>query len=117
MTSNISPSIKQKYTDSKFNNGYVILFRFTKLFKPTGDAKFMQLFEDFYIINYKSIFNYLIHIKLFDEHIKATKIELIYNKQILLYLFISILEQYQHLARIWSMINNISWDPESGTLF
>lgn len=53
MTPNINSSIKQKLTNSEFNNGYVMLSRLTESIKPIGDAKFMQLSKKFYTIDYK----------------------------------------------------------------
>lgn len=97
MTPNISPSIKQKLTSSKFNNGFIMLFWLTKLIKPTKDAKFMRLSKESYTIDYKffdSMSHYLTHIKQLDKRIKATKIKLTCNKQILLSLSMSFPEQY-----------------------
>lgn len=47
----ISANIKQKLTNSEFNDGYVMLSRLTELIKPTGDAEFMRLFKEIYTIN------------------------------------------------------------------
>lgn len=119
MTPNISPSIKQKLTNSEFNDDYVMLSRLTELIKPTGDAEFMPLSKEFYTIDYESfdsMSNYLTHIKLLDERIEATKIELTRDKRILLCLSMSFPEQYQHLARMWSMTNDMTADKARSML-
>lgn len=119
ITPNISPSIKQKLTNSEFNDGYVMLSRLTELIKPTGDAEFMRLSKEFYTIDYESfnsMSNYLTHIKLLEERIEATKIELTWDKQILLCLTMSLPEKYQHLARMWSMTDNMTADKARSML-
>lgn len=90
-----------------------MLSKLIELIKPTENAKFMRLFKKFYTIDYKFfdfMFDYLIYIKLFDERIKAIKIELTRNNQILLYLSMFLPEQYQHIAKMQSMINNMAID-------
>ena len=66
-----------------------------KLYRPQGDGEFMRLIKEYYTFEYVSfelVIEYLTHIKFLEEYILIINVVFTSNKQIILYLSISLLE-------------------------
>ena len=105
MTPTISPSVKQKLTEAESNNGYLMLTRLRTLLQPTGFSEFIRLSKEYYTLQYKafkSVSEYLTHIKILEEKIDATKVILDTNTRTILCLSMSLPQEYQYLVQIWA---------------
>ena len=99
-------SVKAKLTANVFDNGFIITQQLVALYAPKGDAEFMRLTREYYIIRYddfNSITSYLTQIKTLEERIRNTNVTLDDDKRTLLCLGMSLPEQYQYLTKIWEM--------------
>lgn len=97
MTPIISPRIQQKLTEFEFNNEYLMLTRLQALLQPTGSSKFMRLSKEYYTLqfrSFKSVPEYLTYIKILEEKIDATKVILDVNNRTILYLSMSLPQEY-----------------------
>lgn len=87
MTLTISPGVQQKLTEAEFNDGYLMLTRLQILLQPTGFSEFMRLSKQYYTVkfgSFKTVPEYLTHIKLLEEKIDATKVILDTNNRTIL---------------------------------
>ena len=106
MTPTISPRIQQKLTESEFNDGYLMLTRLQILLQPTGSSEFMRLSKEYYTLQFKAfktVPDYLTHIKVLEEKIDATKVVLDTNNRTILCLSMSLPQEYQYLVQIWAV--------------
>ncbi len=106
MTPTISPTVKRKLTEEEFNNGYLMISRLTSLLAPKGDAQFMRLTREYYTLSantFKDIPEFLTRIKVLEEQIDATKVEMTGDKRTLLCLSMALPEEYRPLVQLWSM--------------
>lgn len=111
MTPTISPGVKQKLTEAEFNDGYLMLTRLRTLLQPTGFSEFMRLSKEYYTLQYKafkSVPEYLTHIKILEEKIDATKVILDTNTRTILCLSMSLPQEYQYLVQIWAVTPSIT---------
>ena len=111
MTPTISPGIQQKLTESEFNDGYLMLTRLRILLQPTRSSEFMRLSKEYYILQFKgfkTVSEYLTHIKILEEKIDATKVVLNKDNRTILCLSISLPQKYQYLIQIWAITPGIT---------
>jgi len=109
----ISPTVKRKLTESEFNDGYLMISKLTALLAPKGDAQYMRLTREYYTLqaeNFKDIPEFLTHVKVLEEQIDATKVEMTGDKRTLLCLSMALPEHYRPLAQIWSMTPDMTAD-------
>ena len=103
MTPTISPGVQQKLTEAEFNDGYLMLTRLQTTLQPTGSSEFMRLSKEYYMLqfkSFKSVPEYLTHIKVLEEKIDATKVILDSNTRTILCLSMSLPREYQYLVQI-----------------
>ena len=103
MTPTISPGVQQKLTEAEFNDGYLMLSRLRTLLQPTGSSEFMRLSKEYYTLQFKqfkTIPEYLTHIKVLEEKIDATKVTLDTDNRTILCLSMSLPQEYQYLVQI-----------------
>ena len=111
MTPTISPGIQQKLTESEFNDGYLMLTRLRVLLQPTGSSEFMRLSKEYYTLQFKgfkTVSEYLTHIKVLEEKIDATKVVLNEDNRTILCLSMSLPQKYQYLVQIWAVTPGIT---------
>ncbi|KAF6231597.1 hypothetical protein HO173_010129 [Letharia columbiana] len=111
MTPTISPGVQQKLTEAEFNDGYLMLTRLRTILQPTGFSEFMRLSKEYYTLQFKAfktIPEYLTHIKVLEEKIDATKVTLDTNNRTILCLSISLPQEYQYLIQIWAVTPSIT---------
>lgn len=111
MTPTISPAVKRKLTEAEFDNGYLMISRLTSLLQPKGDAQFMRLTREYYTLSastFKDIPEFLTHIKVLEEQIDATNVEMTGDKRTLLCLSMALPEEYRPLVQLWSMTPDIT---------
>lgn len=111
MTPTISPHVKQKLTEAEFNDGYLMLSRLRVLLQPTGSSEFMRLSKEYYTLqhkSFKSMSEYLTHIKVLEEKINATKVILDADNRTILCLSMSLPQEYQYLVQIWAVTPTIT---------
>ena len=111
MTPTISRSIKKKLTEAEFNDGYLMLSRLQVLLQPSGSSEFMRLPKEYYSLrfkSFKSMSDYLTHIKVLEEKIDATKVTLDTNNRTILCLSMSLPQEYQYLIQIWAVTPTIT---------
>ena len=111
MIPTISPRVQQKLTELEFNDGYLMLTRLRVLLQPTGSSEFMRLSKEYYTIQFKlfkSIPEYLTHIKILEERIDNTKIVLNEDNRTILCLSMSLSQEYQYLVQIWAVTSGIT---------
>ncbi len=111
ITPTISPAIKKKLKEAEFNDGYSMLQRLSTLLQPAGDAQFMRLTKEYYTLDikeFKSITEFLDHVKVLEERIDATKVKLDDDKRTLLCLIMALSEDqdYRSLVQLWSISGN-----------
>ncbi len=113
MTPTISPGIQLKLTEAEFNDGYLMLTRLRILLQPTGFSEFIRLSKQYYTVkfgSFKTISEYLTHIKVLEEKIAATKVILDTNNRTILCLSMSLPQEYQYLVQIWAVTPSITAD-------
>ena len=104
MTLMISSGIQQKLTESEFNDGYLMLTRLRILLQPTGSSEFMRLSKEYHTLqlkDFKTVSEYLTHIKVLEEKIDATKVILDMNNRTIFYLSMSLPQEYRYLVQTW----------------
>lgn len=111
MTPTISPGIQQKLTETEFNDSYLMLTRLRALLQPTGSSEFMRLSKAYYTLQFKdfrTVSEYLTHIKVLEEKIDATNVLLDTNNRTILCLSLSLPQDYQDLVQIWAVTPGIT---------
>ena len=111
MTPTITRTVKKKLTETEFNNGYLMLSRLHVLLQPSGFSEFMRLSKEYYTLQFKgfkSISEYLTHIKVLEEKIDATKITLDADNRTILCFSMSLPQEYQYLIQIWAVTPSIT---------
>ncbi|KAF6218139.1 hypothetical protein HO133_006098 [Letharia lupina] len=111
MTPTISPGIQQKLTEAEFNDGYLMLTRLRIILQPTGSSEFMRLSKEYYTLQFKAfktVPEYLTHIKVLEEKIDSTKVTLDTNNRTILCLSMSLPREYQYLIQIWAVTPSIT---------
>ncbi|KAL8648476.1 MAG: hypothetical protein Q9226_005976 [Calogaya cf. arnoldii] len=101
----ISTSVKQRLSESHFNNGYSLLLRLRELLQPVGDIQFMHLTRELYSLELapeETPSELLTRLKILEEQIDATKMELTYDKWTLLALTMALAtdDRYRSLVQI-----------------
>ncbi len=94
MTLIISPGIHQKLTEVEFNDGYLMLITLQISLQFTGSLEFMRLLKEYYTLQFKvfkTVSEYLTHIKVLEEKIDAIKVIFNINNRTILYLSMSLL--------------------------
>lgn len=100
MTPTISLGIQLKLTEAEFSNGFLILSKLRIELQPSTSLEFIRLSKEYYTLqfeSFKSIPEYLTRIKILEEKINATKVVLDTNNRTILYLSISLPQEYQYL--------------------
>jgi len=103
MTSTLSAEIKRKLTKKDFNNRYNMLTKLSRLLQPDEDTQFMRLICKYYTLqfdNNESLFDFLTCVKILEEHIDSTNVQMNNNKQTLLCLSMSLSVRYHSLIQI-----------------
>ncbi len=116
MTPTISPGIQLLLTDEEFNDGFLMLSRLRTKLQPTGSSEFMRLSKEYYTIqfkSFKSVPQYLTHIKVLEEKIDNTKVVLNTDNRTILCLAMSLPQEFQYLVQIWAVTPSIT--AEKGT--
>ena len=117
MTPTVSTGIKQQLTEEDFNNGYQMLNHITLLLRPSGDIQFMHLIKELYTLRYEwgnsdgaflSMSDYITRIKVLEEQIDATGVEMTKDKCTLLVLQMRLSECYQSLIQVWSVMPDLT---------
>ena len=75
-----------KLSEEDFNDGYLMLQKVISLLQPLGETEFMTLTKEYYTIDYSkfsSMSEYLTHMKVLEERIKATTVTLDDDKRTL----------------------------------
>ena len=111
MISTITRTVKKKLTETEFNNGYLMFSRLHVLLQPSGSSEFMRLSKKYYTLQFKgfkSMSEYLTHIKVLEEKIDVTKIILDADNRTILYFSISLPQEYQYLIQIWAVTPSIT---------
>ena len=121
MTSTISPSIKKKLNDIHFNNSYFMLQRIKEKLQSSDDAQFMKLTQKYYSLdydNFKNMSKFLDHVKLLEERIDATTIELTRDKRTLICLMMTLTKriEYRSLIQIWNVTSDLKADKARAML-
>lgn len=111
MTPLISPGVQLKLTEAEFNDGYLMLTSLRKLLQPQGSSEFMRLSKEYYTLQFKTfktVPEYLTHIKVLEEKIDSTKVILDTDNRTILCLSMSLPQEYQYLVQIWSAMPAIT---------
>ncbi len=111
MTPTISPGIQLLLTDEEFNDGFLMLSRLRTKLQPTGSSEFMRLSKEYYTIqfkSFKSVPQYLTHIKVLEEKIDNTKVVLNTDNRTILCLAMSLPQEFQYLVQIWAVTPSIT---------
>lgn len=109
----ISTSVKQRLSESHFDNGYLLLSRLRELLQPIGDIQFMRLTRELYSLQLghdETPSELLTRLKILEEHIDATKMELTADKRTLLALTMALAttESYGSLVQIWQSLPDMT---------
>ena len=111
MTPTVSSGVKQRLTEAEFNDGYLMLTRLRELLQPTGSSEFMRLSKEYYTLkcsSFKSIPEYLTHIKVLEERIDASKVVMNEDNRTILCLSMSLPQEYQYLVQIWATMPTVT---------
>lgn len=109
----ISTLIKQRLAETHFDNGYLLLSRLRELLQPVGDIQFMRLTRELYSLELgpdESPSELLTRLKLLEEQIDATKVELTHDKRTLLALTMALAtdDRYRSLVQIWQTLPDMT---------
>ncbi|KAI4164412.1 MAG: hypothetical protein LQ342_002059 [Letrouitia transgressa] len=124
LTPLISTSIKQRLREEHFDDGYALLTRVKELLLPLGETQFMRLTRELYTLKYDDFVkegakeyrtasvNLITHIKLLEERIDSTKVELTNDKRSLLALTMALWGEtrYHSLIQIWNSTPDITFE-------
>ena len=111
MTSKMSTNVKLILENHYYNDDRTMWKRLQKLLQSMKDVQFMRLMKKFYSLkveNFSSMIDFLTHVKMLNEKIKTTKVELTENKQLIICMMMTLLESYQNLNQIWSMMPGLT---------
>ena len=111
MTPTISSGVKRRLTEAEFNDGHLMLSRLREILQPTGSSEFMRLSKEYYTLRFKSfktVAEYLTHIKVLEERIDATQVVLNEDNRTVLCLSMSLPQEYQYLVQIWATMPAIT---------
>ncbi len=103
MTSTLSAEIKRKLTEKNFNNRYKMLTKLSHLLKSDEDTQFMRLICKYYTLQFDDnefLSDFLTCVKILEEHIDSTNVQMNNNKQTLLCLSMSLSVRYHSLIQI-----------------
>ena len=109
----ISTSIKQRLSESHFDNGYSLLLRLRELLQPVGNIQFMRLTKELYTLELgidEDPSQLLTRLKILEEQIDATKMELTHDKRTLLALTMALAtsDRYRSLVQIWQTLPDMT---------
>jgi len=111
MTSTLSAEIKRKLTEKNFNNRYKMLTKLSHLLQPDEDTQFMRLICEYYTLQFddnESLSDFLTHVKILEERIDLTNVQMNNNKWTLLCLSMSLSVRYHFLIQIWSATDGMT---------
>jgi len=113
MTPTLSAEIKRKLTEEDFNNGYKMLTKLSRLLQPSGEAQFMRLNREYYTLRYndhgsESMSDFLTRVKVLEERIDSTNVQMDNDKRTLLCLSMSLPARYRSLIQIWSVTDGMT---------
>jgi len=111
MTSTLSAEIKRKLAEKNFNNRYKMLTKLSRLLQPDEDTQFMRLICKYYTLQFDNnefLSDFLMHVKILEERIDLTNVQMNNNKQTLLCLSMSLPVRYRFLIQIWSAIDGMT---------
>lgn len=113
ITPTLSAEIKRKLAEEDFNNGYKTLTKLSKLLQPGGDAQFMRLTREYCTLRYdvhsnESLSDFLTRVKVLEERIDSTNIQMDNDKRTLLCLSMSLPAKYRSLIQIWSATDGMT---------
>jgi len=111
MTPTLSAEIKRKLAEEDFNNGYKMLTKLSRLLQPGGDAQFMRLTREYYTLRFddnESLSDFLTHVKILEERIDSTNVQMDNDKRTLLCLSMSLPVRYRSLIQIWSATDGMT---------
>lgn len=102
MTPTLSAEIKREMAEEKFNNGYKMLTKLSRLLQPAGEAQFMRLNREYYTLRYddhgsESMSDFLTRVKILEERIDSTNVQMDNDKRTLLVLSMSLPARYRSL--------------------
>lgn len=102
----ISTGIKQRLSEAHFDDGYLLLSRLKELLQPLGETQFMRLQRELYTLDshdFKDSSDLFTHIKILEEQIDSTKVELTGDKRTLLALTMAHWKdrKYRTLIQFW----------------
>lgn len=83
----------------------------TELYRPQGDGEFIRLIKEYYTLEYdkfKSISEYLTHIKSLEKRILVINVILTLDKQTILCLSMLLPDYLQYLIKIWVVTPDIT---------
>jgi len=100
MTSTLFAEIKRKLTEKNFNNRYKMLTKLSHLLQPDEDTQFMRLICEYYTLQFddnESLSDFLTHVKILEECIDLTNVQMNNDKRTLLCLSMSLSVRYHFL--------------------
>jgi len=103
MTSTLSAEIKRKLAEKNFNNRYKMLTKLSRLLQPDEDTQFMRLICKYYTLQFDNnefLSDFLMHVKILEERIDLTNVQMNNNKRTLLCLSMSLPVRYCFLIQI-----------------
>ncbi len=109
MTVTISPPIQQKLSEAEFNDGYLMLQKLKSRLYPTTEFTFFRSCQELFSLRQeKTVDAFLDQVKVLNDQIDATKVELTTEKRTLLALIMGLSEEYRSLVQIWSVTPTIT---------
>ncbi len=111
MTPTLSAEIKRKLAEEDFNNGYKMLTKLSRLLQPGEDAQFMRLTRKYYTLRFDDnefLSDFLTHVKILEERIDLTNVQMNNDKRTLLCLSMSLPVRYHSLIQIWSATDGMT---------
>jgi len=108
----LSAEIKRKLTEKNFNNKYKMLTKLSQLLQFSDETQFMHLNHEYYILWYNDhdsefMSDFLMCVKVLEECIDSTNIQMNNNKQTLLCLSMSLSVRYCSLIQIWNVTDDM----------
>ena len=91
----------------------------TRRYRPRGEGEFIRLTKEYYTLkynNFDTISDYLTYIKTLEERILATDVVLTPDKELILFLSISILDHLQYMTNLWDLTPNMTADKATSML-
>lgn len=109
MTTTISPAIQQKLSEAEFNDGHLMLQKLQSRLYPTTEFTFFRSCQELFSLRQgKTVDAFLDQVKVLNDQIDATKVELTTEKRTLLALMMGLSDEYRSLVQIWSVTPSIT---------